>query len=139
MSNWSPVKFLVLLAMTLGAGIASAEPVQAPASTAAAANTYLVVYSRGPAWDDGKPMREQPGLREHFAYYLDLHGQGRLVAGGGFTDESGGAAIIKADNDAAADAFIAADPAVKSGVFRPTLQRVKLNDWDAIARRRAAQ
>lgn len=138
MSDWSLVRFLVLLPLTLGASASLADTAQ-PHAPAAAANTYLVVYRRGPAWVDGKPMREQPGLREHFAYYLDLHGQGRLVAGGGFTDESGGAAIIKADDDAAADAFIAADPAVKSGVFRPTLQRVKLNDWDAIARRRAAQ
>jgi uncharacterized protein YciI len=139
MSDWSPASVLALLVVALGAAAARADPVPPPGSAAAAANTYLVVYRRGPAWQEGRPMREQVSLREHFHYYLGLHGQGRLLAGGGFTDESGGAAIFSADSDAAADAVVAADPAVKSGVFRAELQRLKLNDWDAIARRQAAQ
>ena len=137
-----PNAFLRRVAILLAALLAApalADPAQPLAAAAGAADTYLVVYSRGPAWLEGKPMREQPGLREHFAYYLDLHGRGRLVAGGGFGDGEGGAAVFTADSDEAAEAFIAADPAVKSGAFRPELRRWKMNDWDEIARTRAAK
>ncbi len=139
MSGHSPIPIMVLLVSLLGASIASAGPGTALESAAGATNTYLVLYRRGPAWEEGKPMREQQSLREHFAYYLDLHRQGRLIAGGGFIDESGGAAVFTADSDDAAAALIAADPAVLSGVFRHELQRWKLNAWDEIARRRAAE
>jgi uncharacterized protein YciI len=115
-----------------------AGPAGKLAGAAGAQNAYLVLYRRGPAWVEGKPMREQPSLPEHFAFYLDLHRQGRLIAGGGFTDESGGAAVFSAAGDEEAAALVAADPAVRSGVFRHELQRWKLNPWDEIARSREA-
>jgi hypothetical protein len=107
-----------------------AGPAGKLASADGAQNAYLVLYRRGPAWVEGKPMREQPSLREHFAFYLDLHRQGRLIAGG--------AAVFSAAGDEEAAALIAADPAVRSGVFSHELQRWKLNPWDEIARSREA-
>lgn len=112
---------------------------EALASTDAEQPTYLVVYRRGSAWNEARPMREQARMREHFRYYIDLHRKGLLVAGGGFGDDSGGAAVIRAADDAAAEAILAADPAVEGGVFRYELQRWKPNRWEEISQRAAAR
>jgi uncharacterized protein YciI len=99
--------------------------------------TYLVVYQRGESWERGKPLREQKAIPEHFNYYLELHRKGSLVGAGGFTDESGGAAVFEAKDDTAAEQFIASDPAVLSGTFRYELRRWKLNPWEEISTKRA--
>lgn len=116
---------------------ADPEPAAALKEVTAAQNTYLVLYRRGPAWVEGKRMRDQPGLREHFEYYLDVHREGRLICGGGFPDESGGAAVFTADSDEAAQALVTSDPAVRSGAFGYELKRWRLNPWDELAKRRA--
>ena len=105
----------------------AAEPVPSDAlvSLNTTGGTYLVVYRRGPSWVDGKPMREQQSMREHVLYYVGLHRKGLLIAAGGFTDESGGAAVFEAATDSAAAQIVAADPAVKSNVFGFELQRWK--------------
>lgn len=94
---------------------------------------YLAIYRPGPAWIAGQPTASQP-LREHGRYILQLHAQGRLRLAGGFPDD-GGAAAFEADSDVAAQAIIAADPAVVAGVMECTLRRWNVQDWDAIARR----
>jgi len=80
---------------------AETAPGDALVTSSATRPTYLVVYRRGPSWAEGKPMREQQSMREHFRYYMELHRKGLLIAGGGFTDESGGAAVFEATDDAA--------------------------------------
>ena len=65
--------------------------------------------------------------------------KGLLIAGGGFTDESGGAAVFEAADDAAAGEIVAADPAVTSNVFRFELQRWRPNPWEEISKRSAAR
>lgn len=119
-----------------GAPAASAEPGATPA---AARPTYLVVYRRGPRWVDGMPMAKQQGMREHFAYYVDLYRQGLLKSGGGFIDESGGAAVFEAADDATASAIVMGDPAVIGGVFAPELKQWRQNPWADISRERAAR
>jgi uncharacterized protein YciI len=123
---------MTLVGSALSLGVSAETP-------GTARPVYLVVYRLGPAWVAGKPSAEQPGMRDHFEYYLDLYRKGRLQAGGGFTDGSGGAAIFEADGDEAAAAFLAADPAVVSGAFQYDLKRWRPNRWDEIARRRAAR
>jgi uncharacterized protein YciI len=126
-------KFIGMALAVAASGFAVAQ------SASAARPTYLVVYRRGPAWIEGKPMREQPSMKEHFAYYVGLHRKGLLVSGGGFTDESGGAAVIEAADDAAAEAIMAADPAVQSKVFSYELKRWKANPWEEISKARAVR
>jgi uncharacterized protein YciI len=116
---------------------AEPKPSDAPASSSATRATYLVVYRHGPAWVDGKPMSDQQSMRDHFSFYLGLHRKGALISAGGFTDESGGAAIFEAADDAAAAELIATDPAVKSKVFRYELQRWKPVAWEEVSRKRA--
>jgi uncharacterized protein YciI len=136
--------FVGILLTGLCSGMAAASPAQtgpvdALASVDHTQPMYLVVYRRGSAWEDAKPMGEQAGMREHFRYYLDLHRRGQLVAAGGFMDDSGGAAVIRAADDAAAAAILAQDPAVKGHVFRFELQRWKPNAWEEISQRAAAR
>lgn len=104
---------------------APAKPAQKP--------VYLVVYRPGPAFIAGRPLKAQP-LRPHFNYMLELYQKGVLRSGGGFADDSGGAAMFEASDDAEAAAVIAADPAVTSGVFAYELRRWKLVAWDKVAR-----
>ncbi len=130
---------IVFGALAVTAPAAETKSSDALASLSTTRPTYLVVYRHGPGWIDGKPMREQQSMREHFQYYIGLHRKGLLIAGGGFTDESGGAAVFEAADDAAAAEIVAADPAVKSKVFRFDLQRWKPNPWEEISKRSAAR
>jgi uncharacterized protein len=124
------------LAFAVASALGLRARAQAPSS---GRPVYLVVYRLGPAWVAAKPSAEQPGMRDHFEYYLDLFRKGRLQAGGGFADGSGGAAIFEADDDGAAQAFLAADPAVVSGAFAYDLKRWRPNRWEEISRARAAR
>lgn len=94
--------------------------------------TYLVVYRPGPGWPEGKPMAEQ-SLREHGRYLISLHRRGVLRSAGPFADESGGAAVFEAPDDAAALGVVSADPTVQSEVFRFELRRWSLVDWAQLA------
>ena len=129
---------IVLTSATLGSVANESRPL-ITLDALSTRSIYLVVYQRGDAWEDDKPLREQKFMREHFHYFLELHRKGVLVGGGGFTDESGGAAIFEASDDAAANAIIAADPAVQSGTFRHQLKRWKPNAWEEISKRIATE
>jgi uncharacterized protein YciI len=136
------VRLLFVLVVLAGACAASASgqaPVDPSAFTTGSPGLYLVVYRPGAAWVEGKPMPEQQAMKEHFAYYVGLHRKGMLIAAGGFTEVNGGAAVLRAETDAAAAEILAADPAVISGTFRFELQRWKPNAWEEISRKRAAR
>ena len=95
------------VALTSGGAVAQAESKQP---------SYLVIYRPGPRWLPGKPLAEQP-LREHGRYMLDLYKRGVMRLAGRFADGSGGAMLIGADDDASAQAIVAADPAVVAETF----------------------
>lgn len=78
-----------------------------------------------------------PELREHFQYLLGLHRAGALQLAGPFAGEVGGAAVLRARDDAAARALLQADPAVSARVFDFELRRWSLVDWAARVERPA--
>jgi uncharacterized protein YciI len=96
--------------------------------------SYLCVYKPGARWLPGKPLAEQ-GLREHGRYMLDLYKRGVMRLAGGFADNSGGAMLIGADDDAAAQAIVEADPAVVAQTFTYELRQWAFVDWEAVAQR----
>ena len=105
-----------MLALALVVSPASVQA-QTPSTEAAASQQlFLFQYSRGPAWRDGVPMREQ-GLAPHGAYMRQLQEQGRLFAGGGYASDDGGMAIVMCADIDEARAILAADPAITSGIF----------------------
>ena len=100
----------ILFAPACATGVANAEQAEA------VQQLYLFQYSRGPAWRDGVPMRQQ-GLGPHGAYMQQLQNEGRLFACGGYTSDDGGMAIVTAANIEEARAILAADPAITNGIF----------------------
>jgi uncharacterized protein YciI len=91
--------------------------------------TYVVRYTRGPAWVAGKPVWQQP-LEAHGRHVDGLHLRGDLVVAGPFTDDSGGIAVFRAASPAAARAFVDADPAVADRVFDAEVHPLFPVAWD---------
>jgi uncharacterized protein YciI len=110
----------------------------AGASSAQAAQpdqpSYLCIYRPGAKWLTGKPLSEQP-LREHGRYMLDLYRRGIMRLAGRFADGSGGAMLFGAEDDASAQAIVAADPAVVAQTFTFELRQWAFVDWEALAMR----
>ena len=96
--------------------------------------SYLCVYRPGAKWLTGKLLSEQP-LREHGRYMLDLYRRGIMRLAGRFADGSGGAMLFGADDDASAQAIVAADPAVMAQTFTYELRQWAFVDWAALAKR----
>ena len=88
-----------------------------------------------PEWLAGKPLSEQP-LREHGRYMLDLYRRGIMRLAGRFADGSGGAMLFGADDDAGAQAIVAADPAVVAQTFTYELRQWAFVDWAALREER---
>ncbi|APR55176.1 hypothetical protein BRX40_18765 [Sphingomonas koreensis] len=66
-------------------------------------------------------MKDQ-GLRDHFYYVKALHERGGIVYAGAMGPD-GGLIILHAADQAAAEAVIADDPAVKAGIFTGEARR----------------
>jgi uncharacterized protein YciI len=96
--------------------------------------TYLVIYRPGPAWLVGKSVLEQP-LKEHGKYMLGLYIKGSMKLGGPLTDDAGGAVLLAVADEPEAKTIVAADPAVKSGIFVYEMHPWKLQPWDEFAKK----
>jgi uncharacterized protein YciI len=104
-----------------------------PAAAARSAQpSFLCVYRPGARWLPGKPLAEQP-LREHGRYMLELYRRGVMRLAGRFADDSGGAMLFGADDEASAQAIVAADPAVVAQTFTYELRQWAFVDWEARA------
>lgn len=130
------------LVLVIGCALAwcSVVPTRAVASEAvdaAAAKTFLVVFRPGPAWVEGQPVTAQP-LAEHGRYLLDLYARGTMKMAGPFTDNSGGAVVLEAADEAAVEAIVAADPGVVTEVLVPEIHPWELKPWDVYLERREA-
>jgi uncharacterized protein YciI len=97
--------------------------------------TFLVIYRPGPAWLQGKPASEQP-LKEHGKYMLSLFEKGSLKFAGPFTDDKGGAVVLEVASEAEAQALVAEDPAVKSGVFLHEIHPWQLVPWEKYVKKK---
>ncbi|MGH6634175.1 YciI family protein [Sphingopyxis sp.] len=129
----APIRFALLLslaapalpaaAQTGAAQTAATHPDTAPqsATAPAAQPLFALILAPGPAWKPGKPFAEQ-GLRPHFDYWMALFRQGR-VASAGPVGADGGLVLLRAADQAAADAILAADPAIVAGIFTGTVRR----------------
>lgn len=77
---------------------------------------FAVEITTGPALDDALPAHEQPGFTEHSANLKRLREDGALLMGARYSDI--GLLVIRADDMAAVEAMMAADPTIDSGVFQ---------------------
>lgn len=117
------------------AGLSSTAQGQTQRSSPSSSPVFLILYRPGPQWLTGKPLAEQP-LREHGRYLLELFQRGVLREAGGFGDDSGGAAVIRAAGLTEARSYADADPSVASGIFTYEVCEWRLVDWAALAKRR---
>jgi uncharacterized protein YciI len=75
-----------------------------------AAATFAVIRSRGPAWNAGLPMREQPVWNAHAAFMNALAADGHIVLGGPLGDGERTLLIIEAASQAAVRRLLESDP-----------------------------
>lgn len=113
----------MLFAAPLGplAAPAVAQPAPATAPAPAAEPLFALILAPGPAWKAGRPFSEQ-GLRPHFDYWMALFRAGRIAAAGPVGSD-GGLVLLRAADQAAADAILAADPAIAAGIFTGSVRR----------------
>jgi uncharacterized protein YciI len=95
---------------------------------------YLVIYRPGPRVVGGKSVLEQP-LKEHGKYMLSLYIKGSMKLAGPLTDDAGGAVLLAVADESDAKMIVAADPAVKSGIFVYEMHPWKLQPWDEFVKR----
>jgi uncharacterized protein len=76
------------------------------------ADYFLVERAKGPAWDHGKPRREQGGWDAHAAFIDALAEEGFVVLGGPIGEGDGDNAlmVVAAESEAAVRARLAEDP-----------------------------
>ena len=81
---------------------------------------YAIIYTPGPNWDHDKPVYEQR-LLKHGNYMSELQKAGKMVAGGPFTDNTGGMTVLQVESLEEAQNILDADPGVLNGVFNATI------------------
>lgn len=123
----TPIFFALLLSLAAPAPPAAAQADATPTGTAQPAATapaaqplFALILAPGPAWKPGRPFAEQ-GLRPHFDYWMALFRAGRIASAGPVGADSG-LVLLRAADQAAADAILAADPAVVAGIFTGTVR-----------------
>lgn len=95
---------------------------------------FVVIYTPGLAWLEGKSITEQPYFREHGRYMRQFFENKQLVMGGPFLDNQGGLGILDVANEAQVYAILAHDPAVLAKVFQP-----HVHAWQTIFNQYPAQ
>ena len=80
---------------------------------------YVVFHRPGAAWQQGKSMFEQPGVREHVAHYRRWLEAGKLAFGGPHLDAGGGGMMVPVAGIPEDEVrhFASEDPAVADGTL----------------------
>lgn len=66
---------------------------------------------------------------------LSLYIKGSMKLAGPLTDDAGGAVLLAVADESEAKRIVAADPAVKSGIFVYEMHPWKLQPWDEFAKK----
>jgi uncharacterized protein len=80
-------------------------------------NTFMILWAPGPAWVEGKTVREQPYWAEHAAFMDPLFENGMVILGGPFADATGSLVIVEAENEHEVADLFARDPFVEHAIF----------------------
>lgn len=80
-------------------------------------NTFIFLWAPGPAWVQGKTVREQPYWDEHAVFMDRLFENGTVVMGGPFADGTGSLVVVEGENENEVAALYASDPFVVQGIF----------------------
>ena len=86
---------------------------------------FAVINTRGPNWNDDKPMEEQGNWRAHADFMNGLLAEGFVLLGGPLIGTRDVLLIVRARDEAEIEARLAADIWVVKGL----LSRRQLNPW----------
>lgn len=78
---------------------------------------FAIHAAPGHKWQAGIPGPQQPGIEQHIGHLEALKASGHLVMAGPYLDGTGGLTLVRARDQAEADALAAADPSGKSGLL----------------------
>jgi len=81
---------------------------------------HAVIRTRGPAWQDGRPLEGQPEWGAHAAFMNALSAEGFVVLGGPLEGTSDVLLVIRADSPEEIHARLAGDPWSRLGLLRVT-------------------
>jgi uncharacterized protein YciI len=87
---------------------------------------FVMIYTRGPAWQMVKTVAELPFYREHVRYIEQVFATGQLLMGGAFLDNQGGLGILDVEDEAQARQIVEHDPFVLAQVVE-----AHLHPWNA--------
>ncbi len=104
---------MLLLALSV---MLAAPALAADDATPPPAKFFVLIYTPGPAWKAGLPMRQQ-SLGPHLGYMKQLRDTHVLFAAGPLIESNGGLILLKAASLDDARAIMAHDPAIDAGIF----------------------
>jgi uncharacterized protein YciI len=87
---------------------------------------YLIHPYRHGFFDDPTP-EEQTVMDEHFNYLKRAAAAGTVILAGPCTDDTFGLVVLRAENDAAANAFMFNDPSVKKNAMVAELHPMRVS------------
>ena len=82
------------------------------------ARIFAVINSRGPKWDDAKPMEEHEGWRAHADFMNALVADGFVLLGGPLAGTRDVLLIVRAESEAEIEARLADDVWVVNDLLR---------------------
>lgn len=80
-------------------------------------NTFVILWGPGPAWVEGKTVREQPYWAEHGDFMDSLFANGTVILGGPFVDATGSLVVVEAGSEQEVADLFEHDPFVERGIF----------------------
>ena len=87
---------------------------------------FAVINTRGPNWDDAKPMEEQVDWRGHADFMNGLAAEGFVLLGGPFTGTRDVLLIVRAEDKQEVEARLAPDCRVVKGLLR----NLRIEPWE---------
>ena len=113
----------VLLTMMLGLTFSAVQPAAPAPQDPAAKQYFIVIFSRGPAWEDAKPANEQVGFKEHSENLRRLRTEKRIPIGGRYGEK--GMVIVEAKNEDEARSLFDSDVMVQKKTFALELHQFR--------------
>lgn len=114
--------FMFVLSVAASAQAPAGPPASQPVAQAPR-TCYVAFLDLGPKYNRALPPLQQPGIREHGAYMMQLTRDGKLLVGGPFVEKPGSTVatsaimILAADSMEDARNMLQADPGRASGLF----------------------
>lgn len=84
------------------------------------ARLFALIHTRGPSWDDTKPMEQQPAWRAHADFMNGLQAEGFIVMGGPLEGTRDVLLIFRARDEAEIRSRLDADPWHRNSLLRVT-------------------